>query len=323
LVLGKSLKPRAFGNSDIPVSYKGQKRAWVTKEIFSEWFHREFVPSVRRKMRELNLSPKALLLLDNAPGHPTELSSDDDQISVLFLPPNCTPLLQPMDQHVIQAIKLFYRKNLLQQIVESEDPIPQTLKSINLKHVMFSLNNAWKNVSTDLIKKSWNKVWPPENITGDLSDYDDEDDIPLARLARRMTEVEKIPEIDNGLQVICKLGRKLDENLQNNEIEEWVFGRNEPSDIIVTDDAIIQEQLGDIDSESTDEEPVDLVLVKHGEAVLAFDKCIQWAAQNNISDNRLALLNELRGQALTLEKESIKQTKITHFFTKSTENVTT
>ncbi|KAK9703681.1 hypothetical protein QE152_g29176 [Popillia japonica] len=129
---------------------------------------------------------------------------------------------------------------MLQQVVESEDPIPQTLKSINLKHVVLSLNNAWKNVSTDLIKKSWSKSWPSENITEDLPDEDDEDDIPLATLAKKLAEVEKIPEIENDLQVICSLSRKLDENLQNNEIEEWVFERNEPSDMILTDEFIIQ-----------------------------------------------------------------------------------
>lgn len=112
LVLGRSNKPRSFGSSHIPVVYKGQKRAWVTREIFTEWFHTSFVPAVRLKMRELGLPPRAILILDNAPGHPVELSSEDKQISVMFLPPNCTPLIQPMDQHVIQAIKLHYRKNL-------------------------------------------------------------------------------------------------------------------------------------------------------------------------------------------------------------------
>lgn len=127
-VLGKSNKPRSFGNSNIPVVYKGQKRAWVTREIFTEWFHTCFVPAVRRKMKELNLPPKAVLILDNAPGHPEKLVSDDSQISVMFLPPNCTPLIQPMDQHVIQAIKLHYRKNLLKKIVETSGNISEELK---------------------------------------------------------------------------------------------------------------------------------------------------------------------------------------------------
>ena len=61
-----------------------------------------------------------MLILDNAPGHPENLCTEDEQIFAIFLPPNVTPLLQPIDQNVIQAIKLHYRKNLLKRIVATE-----------------------------------------------------------------------------------------------------------------------------------------------------------------------------------------------------------
>ncbi|GBP89339.1 Tigger transposable element-derived protein 1 [Eumeta japonica] len=51
---------------------------------------------------------KALLVLDNAPGHPRELETMHPNIKVTFLPPNTTALLQPMDQGIIQAFKLYY-----------------------------------------------------------------------------------------------------------------------------------------------------------------------------------------------------------------------
>lgn len=38
--------------------------------IFLDWFHKEFVPSVKMHMTEKGLPIKALLLLDNAPAHP-------------------------------------------------------------------------------------------------------------------------------------------------------------------------------------------------------------------------------------------------------------
>ncbi|XP_071056565.1 jerky protein homolog-like [Onthophagus taurus] len=100
LLIGKARSPRAFKNVDLPLVYKSQNKAWVTKEVFrstKEWFHNDFGPEVRR------LPPKALLILNNAPAHgPNEnLASSDALIQTLFLPPNCTPLLQPMDQNVI------------------------------------------------------------------------------------------------------------------------------------------------------------------------------------------------------------------------------
>lgn len=188
LVLGKAKKPRAFGNSFIPVCYKGQKKGWVTKEIFREWFHTEFVPSVRQKLREINLPQKAILILDNAPGHPENLVSDDNQIWVMYMPPNCTPLIQPMDQHVIQAVKLFYRKQLLKKIVNSQIDIPTTLKNINLKDVVFTLDEAWQKVSNELIKKSWRKLLPHIQQALSDDDYDEEDNIPLSLLAEKNQE---------------------------------------------------------------------------------------------------------------------------------------
>lgn len=62
-------------------------------------------------------------------------------------------------------------------------------------------------MNTHLIKKSWNKVWPPENITEDLSEDDGEDNIPLVRLAKKMAEIETVPETEDGLQVICSLSK--------------------------------------------------------------------------------------------------------------------
>uniref|UniRef100_T1HWD4 DDE-1 domain-containing protein n=1 Tax=Rhodnius prolixus TaxID=13249 RepID=T1HWD4_RHOPR len=46
-----------------------------------------------------------LLVLDNAPAHPPRLQNDLDEfqfIKIQYLPPNTTPLLQPMDQQLIK-----------------------------------------------------------------------------------------------------------------------------------------------------------------------------------------------------------------------------
>lgn len=74
--------------------------------------------------------------LKNRPSHGmAPLTSDDCQICVMYLPPNCTPIIQPMDQHIIQTVKLFNRKKLVKTIVSSETDIPTTLKKIKLKDV--------------------------------------------------------------------------------------------------------------------------------------------------------------------------------------------
>ncbi|KAG8240076.1 hypothetical protein J437_LFUL018900 [Ladona fulva] len=119
-VVGKAIKQRAFESVTLPVCYCEHKNAWVTREFFWEWFKTEFVPKVRQHMKSVNLLQRALLLLDNCPGHPSaeELCTNDGEISAMFLPPNSTALIQPMDQNVIQNIKLRYRKLLLTNILD-------------------------------------------------------------------------------------------------------------------------------------------------------------------------------------------------------------
>ena len=73
MFIGKAQKPRCFKNvnmSALPMKYYAQKSAWVNSEIFSDWFHREFVPAVKKQLSQMGLTVKALLLLDNAPSHP-------------------------------------------------------------------------------------------------------------------------------------------------------------------------------------------------------------------------------------------------------------
>lgn len=46
LVVGKSKKPRCFQNFNCPVHYRHSKSAWMTGNIFKDWFHHSFVPEV-------------------------------------------------------------------------------------------------------------------------------------------------------------------------------------------------------------------------------------------------------------------------------------
>ncbi|GBN37964.1 hypothetical protein AVEN_223735-1 [Araneus ventricosus] len=71
-------------------------------------------------------------------------------------------LIQPMDQNVIQNIKLGYRKLLLTTILNDplhNENLEKTQTKVNLKDVVFSLVN-WASVSTLLINKSWKNLLP-------------------------------------------------------------------------------------------------------------------------------------------------------------------
>ncbi|GBM43135.1 hypothetical protein AVEN_148702-1 [Araneus ventricosus] len=72
-------------------------------------------------------------------------------------------LIQPMDQNVIQNIKLGYRKLLLTTILNDplhNENLEKTQTNVNSKDVVFSLANCWASVSTLLINKSWKNLLP-------------------------------------------------------------------------------------------------------------------------------------------------------------------
>ncbi len=89
LLIGKSKNPRCFKNikrDQLPLIYENQSNAWVNTEIFTKWFHGSFVPIVQKKLREMGVEPKAILVLDNCSAHPNEedLVSSDGKVIAKF-----------------------------------------------------------------------------------------------------------------------------------------------------------------------------------------------------------------------------------------------
>ena len=108
LLVYLSENPRAFKNitkNRLGVLWRSNHKAWVTRSLFSGWVTEVFGPTVRDYRREKDLPLKVFLVIDSASAYPPnlmeELSDDFCFIKVHFLPPNTTPLLQPMDQQVI------------------------------------------------------------------------------------------------------------------------------------------------------------------------------------------------------------------------------
>uniref|UniRef100_A0A5S6QLW1 DDE-1 domain-containing protein n=1 Tax=Trichuris muris TaxID=70415 RepID=A0A5S6QLW1_TRIMR len=119
-VVGKSKNTRSFKNVKLPVTRCGyQKKAWMNVEAFKDWFKTIFMPEVKRHQSLIGKTGKVLLLVDNTPAHPSvqQLDEVDELVTIKFLPPNVTPLIQPMDQGVIQTSKRHYRKQLLRQLL--------------------------------------------------------------------------------------------------------------------------------------------------------------------------------------------------------------
>lgn len=159
--INKYNKPRAMRGADfnkLGVYWSHNTKAWMTKALFKEWFATKFVPDVSRYLAEQDLPNKALLLIDNAPGH--DDFSEFENIKILYLPKNTTSILQPMDQAPIRAFKAHYIRLFMQQAVREENQeLSQFVRNYNMMHCVDNCVEAWKAVTEDTMKNCWHKLY--------------------------------------------------------------------------------------------------------------------------------------------------------------------
>ncbi|XP_029980169.1 tigger transposable element-derived protein 1-like [Sphaeramia orbicularis] len=148
-----------------PVIWKSNRKAWVTLAIFEDWFTNHFVPAVERYCAAKGIPFKVLLLLDNAPGHPPTLGDFHPNVKVVYLPPNMTSLLQPMDQGVITSFKAYYlRRTMAQELDRTENQENFNLKDFwrgyNIRDAIKSIADAWNEVKQTNMNGVWKKSCP-------------------------------------------------------------------------------------------------------------------------------------------------------------------
>lgn len=156
-VLGKSAKPRCFLGKELPsnIFYDANKKAWQTKETFKKYFSEVIGPTIQKFNEDNNLPAGAILILDNASSHNLyDDFTNDFGIEILFLPPNCTSLVQPMDQSVIEPLKKHYRDKLMTFLMEEEDWITK-LKDVSVLLALNWISKAWIELANVVFIKSW------------------------------------------------------------------------------------------------------------------------------------------------------------------------
>nr|XP_022902916.1 tigger transposable element-derived protein 1-like [Onthophagus taurus] len=170
MVVYHSQNPRAFkglDKSSLPVFWRWNKKGWVTQEIFTDWYKNYFCPTVLKFCDRNNLPKKAILLLDNAPGHPKNLDTLDTglDVKVIYMPPNTTSVLQPMDQGVISTFKAYYLRLALKAMIKAIDTNSnQTVKdywrSYDILKGLQNLKSAWNEVTKNCLNGVWRKLLP-------------------------------------------------------------------------------------------------------------------------------------------------------------------
>ena len=119
-VIGKAKDARCFKNiKNCSCRYQSQRKSWIDSVLLEEW------------VRDVNIKfqaegRKGALIINNCPAHP--ILENLPQIKPVFLPPNTTPVIQPMDQGIIKWVKVHYRIRLVKLILrclDSNKPLPK------------------------------------------------------------------------------------------------------------------------------------------------------------------------------------------------------
>lgn len=143
MMIGHFKNPRCFKNfrPENFLTYKYNAKAWMTCVIFSEWLE-EFDILMGRMNR------KAALILDNAPSHRHHLKLRNTV--TIFIPPNLTSHLQPLDAGIIQNLKAFYKKTLTLEAIKNFDANKKF--SPSLRDAVIWIAMCWNQVTERTIK---------------------------------------------------------------------------------------------------------------------------------------------------------------------------
>lgn len=163
LFVGMSRRPRCFDGKScdqLGVEYESSPRAWMTRQLFERWAQR-----FNERMRDENRH--VLLLVDNAPSH--QLKEPLSHVTLQFLPPNTTSVLQPQDAGIIRQFKAQLQARQTRHIVdwfdaflrradEGEEHCASELDKAYNVDVLVAMRwaqEAWEAVTAKVIDNCW------------------------------------------------------------------------------------------------------------------------------------------------------------------------
>lgn len=218
----------------------------------------------------------------------------------MFLPPNVTAVIQPMDQNPIKITKLKYRNILLSNIVAQEGiSVHELLQTHTIRDAILFLNQAWNEVPESVLKKAWSKI-----LNWDDSEFDEEDDLPLSTVISSVDVYESV--LEETALLLSKLG---DSNVPIDEIEDW------NADVIDENTEDVEEMECDEDDLNSGSDYVH-PRVPYADATNAVNTLIKYCEQNvEHSNKHIANLIDLRTDIV--KKQCLKprkQCSLTDFF---------
>ena len=316
VVIGRSAKPHCFRNRDIsqlPIVWKHNKKAWMTTELFLDW-----LKTFDKKMHKENR--KVLLFLDNAPTHPKGF--DTDNVKIVFLPANTTSHLQPMDQGVIQNLKILYRKRVLRETLRILDGAEQNAASVSSKISVLDaclwIDSSVQEIKPATVTKCFAKCG--FHVTVNESD------------ATLLTSEELQPMIDTlaanfdvvgaepfaNIDTDAPANEELDDDWESKLVEELranyqdTCNSNDVIDDITKDGPAVEEP----PTSDLDEPPELQPELKLSDANKLIEQALQFSESRNMSDlsDLLHKARDLMAEQIAFARLNARQQTVTDFF---------
>ncbi|GBN95875.1 hypothetical protein AVEN_55696-1 [Araneus ventricosus] len=145
----------------------------------------------------MSLPLHALLIMDNAPSHPPDIQDDLLEefkfTKIQFMPPNTTPLFQPMDQQVISNFKKLYTKALFERCFEMTEGTNLSLREFWKYHfhIATSLKVIEKKCveSQENLTSAWKTLWPKTVVE---CDFEESETVPEEAVVKEILSLTKI-----------------------------------------------------------------------------------------------------------------------------------
>ncbi|XP_066590615.1 jerky protein homolog-like [Prorops nasuta] len=250
LFVHKFERPRALKHcrDRLPVTYKAQKNAWVDGRIFLDWIENDFKSYAKQYQLEQGLCGKIILLVDNCPAHkvPEIMNIEDSSIEVIFLPPNTTSILQPMDQGIIEKFKRCYRHRMLRTILKHPVGVSQFYMDFDIKDCIDLVKESWDCLTRENICKSWRKLLG-KNRPGELEAIpanEDNNSIQIAETIQQICQEDISYEQVNECMSTCEESEQQIEDLEIMECEDQDTSRMDTRN---EEDAILEMDEDEVD----------------------------------------------------------------------------
>lgn len=187
--IGKAKQPHCCRGKAMPIPYYGQKNAWMTSSLWVEILT-DF---------DKSLNKDVVLFVDNASCHKIPDEVIFKHITIHYMPPNTTSLIQPLDQGIIRNFKVHYRSSLIRKqllALEAGMSLEQFSKSVNILQALQIIKRAWWLVTPTVINNCFRKA----GFLNCAEDSNDEDceTIDLPPIPAEV--FSSIVECDDGLQ---------------------------------------------------------------------------------------------------------------------------